>query len=525
MPDELILNDDIFEEKAKLLGSLLLFTMTFYKLRTGREFMLSNPVGRESHFITICRELTNVFYLRSNRLLINVPPGHGKSEIMIHFIAWAMAHYPDCQFIYISYSHELAAKHTATIKSIMELPHYRKLFGIEISNESSAKDNFKNTKGGAVKAFGSLGTITGMDGGLPHLNRFSGGVIMDDMHKPSEVHSDTIRETVKRTYKETIVQRPRGPNVPIIGIGQRLHEDDVFGNLINKYDGYEWQKVILKAIDEAGNALYPNVNPIEMLRIKQETSPYVFASQFQQDPIPSGGGIFKPEWFVLMDEEPALLKTFITVDGAETEKTYNDATVFSFWGLYKIQFAGIDIDLMGVHLIDCLEVRVEPKDLQSEFTQFYKTCLQHKTPPQIAGIEKKSAGTTLCSVLKNAQGLQIIEIERTRADGSKTERYLEVQSFAASKRISLSSSGKLWSIKDNKPVNLFIEHMKKITANNTHRHDDICDTFYDAIKLGLIDQIIYKKTNERQAQNNIVLQIAKNNNRLQQLRGRAYGSR
>src|SRR5689334_19011002 len=144
--------DSLMEERAKLLGSLLLFTQVFYKLRTNREFQLSDPVGRESHFITICRELTKVLRLETNRLLINVPPGHGKSELMIHFIAWAMAHYPDSQFLYISYSQELAAKHTHTIKQIMELAQYRKLFGVELRQDSSAKDDFKTIQGGAVKA-------------------------------------------------------------------------------------------------------------------------------------------------------------------------------------------------------------------------------------------------------------------------------------------------------------------------------------------------------------------------------------
>jgi hypothetical protein len=522
---DLLSPEDIFEEKARMLGSLLHFTRTFYKMRTGREFVLSDPIGRESHFITICRELTKVFYLENNRLLINVPPGHGKSELMIHFIAWAMAHHADCQFLYISYGKELATKHTFTIKTIMELPHYRKLFGVEISRDSSAKDNFKTTAGGTVMSFGSNGPVTGQDAGLPHLDRFSGAVVMDDMHKPDEVHSDTIRESIKRNFKETIMQRPRGPNVPLLGIGQLLHEDDLFMNLRNKFDGYDWRKTILKAIDGAGNALYPSVNSKEMLLIKKEIDPYVFASQFQQDPIPAGGGIFKEEYFVLKNEEPKLLKTFITVDGAETEKSYNDATVFSFWGVYKTSIMGVDINQLALHLIDCVEIRVEPKDLEYEFNKFYLGCLQYKVKPMMAGVEKKSAGVTLCSLLRNVQGLQLIEIERTKADGSKTARYLEAQPFAASKRISLMSSGKLWSLKDNKPVNLFIAHMIKITANDTHRHDDICDTLYDAVKMALIDQIVYRETEFNQQQDEILAQLSAANNRMSELRRHAYGSR
>jgi predicted phage terminase large subunit-like protein len=509
---------EIAEDRAKLLGSLLLFTMTFYKLRTGRDFVLSEPIGRESHFISICRELTHVFYLRTNLLIINVPPGHGKSELIIHFIAWSMAHYPDCNFLYISYSHELAAKHTYTIKQIINLPYYRKLFNVEIKSDSSAKDNFKTTAGGSVRAFGSAGAITGQDAGLPNLNRFSGGVFMDDMHKPDEVHSDTIRETVKRNYLETIMQRPRGPNVPKVGIGQRLHEDDLFGNLIAGFDGYTWNKVILKSIDDAGNALYPNVNSLDMLRIKQETSPYVFASQFQQNPIPAGGGIYKPEWYTCLDEEPAILATFYTVDSAETDKDYNDATVFSFWGIYRVKVNYAETNLLALHWLDCIEIRCEPANLQSEFFNFHAECLTRPyVKPMYAGVEKKSTGVTLSSVLSHTQGLQVIPIDRTRASGSKTARFFEAQPYAASKRITFPAGAK------HRP--LCVTHMSKITANNTHRHDDIADTHYDAVKLGLIDEVIYRDTSDQQQQNQLINTLLKNTQHINQLRGLANGSR
>ena len=55
------------EDRAKLLGSLLLFTRVFFKLRTNREFLIPNPTCRESHVITISRELTNVFHLKTLR--------------------------------------------------------------------------------------------------------------------------------------------------------------------------------------------------------------------------------------------------------------------------------------------------------------------------------------------------------------------------------------------------------------------------------------------------------------------------
>lgn len=507
----------LLEEKAKLLGSLLLFIQVFYKLRTGRDFKLSDPIGRESHFVTICRELTKVFRLETNRLLINVPPGHGKSEMMIHFIAWSMAHYPDSQFLYISYSQELAAKHTHTIKQIMEMPLYRKLFEVELRQDSSAKDDFKTVQGGAVKAFGSKGGITGRDAGLPGLDRFSGALIMDDMHKPEEVHSDTVREGVKVTYAETIEPRPRGINVPTLFIGQRLHEADLPSSFINGEDGYEWRKVILKGLDSVENALYPEVVPKEKLLIMREKRPYVFSAQQQQDPLPAGGGLYKEDWFIERDEEPEILSTFITADTAETENTFNDPTVFSFWGVYKVMDFGFDVGSYALHWLDCKEFWCQPKDLESEFNDFYAKCMQHPVKPKIAGIEKKSTGVTLLSILKKRPGLQVLDIERTRKDGSKASRFLDIQQYISSNCVTLP-----YKAKHN---DLVRNHCKKITANNTHAHDDIADTMYDAVKMALIDKIILPKIEQEAAANKILTALMNNNRKTQEIRGRAYGRR
>lgn len=468
--------------KAKLLGSLLKFIQVFFKLKTGRDFVIGEPENRESHYITVCRELTNIFYLRSNRLLINVPPGHGKSTMISYFIAWAFAHYPDCRFLYISYSHDVASAHTANIKELMSLPLYQKLFGVKIQSDSSAKDNFMTTAGGAVRAYGSSGSITGMDAGLLGQNRFTGAALMDDMHKPDEVHSDTIREKVIKNYVETIMQRPRADNVPILGIGQMLHAGDVFGYLRSGSDGMEWKQVILKAIDDAGNALCPAVISKKRLLIMRDTHPYVYWSQYQQHPQPAGGGIFKKVWFELVDTEPKFLCTFLTVDTAETDKSYNDATVFSFWGLYEIEHYGNPSGIYALQWIDCIQLRVQPAELESNFLSFYSKCCAHDVSPQFVAIEKKSTGVTLLSVLAKVRGLQVRDIERTRAVGNKTTRFLEAQPVVAQKRISFLANA------DH--LDMCRDHCAAITDNDTHEHDDIADTLYDAIKIGLINKAI-----------------------------------
>ena len=95
---------------------------------------------------------------------------------------------------------------------------------------------------------------------------------------------------------------------------QRLHEDDLTGHLL-KSEG--WDLISFPAIAETdeihnidtlfgsktftrktGEALHAereNLNTLETIRATLGT--YNFASQYQQTPAPSGGGLVKEAWF------------------------------------------------------------------------------------------------------------------------------------------------------------------------------------------------------------------------------------
>lgn len=510
--------DDLTRLRVDCLSSFFFFNRFIFKTRTGRDFIISQPMGNISHFAEIAKALEDVFYGKIKYLLINCPPGWSKSELIKNFIAWCYAHYADCNHLYISFAHELASSHTHIIKQTLMLPIYRRLFPhVEINRESSAKDFFKTTSGGAVAAFGSSGPVTGRDAGLPGLDRYSGGVFIDDIHKPNEVHSDVIREKVKRNFVETIATRCRGYNVPIVIIGQRLHQDDLFNYLLNGGDGNKWHHVNIESLDQVGNARYPEVMPLEKLLIIKETQPYVFASQYQQNPIPAGGGLFKEDYFVLLEECPDIMATFITCDSAETEHEWNDKTVFSFWGLYQIKVRGEPVpDLYGLHWLDCREMNIEPKDLENEFLDFWASCMTFKVKPSIAIIEKKSTGVTLVSVLKKQQGLKVIGIDRTRKSGSKSDRFVDMQQYIASKQISLPMLAK--------HTKMCIKHMTDITANDTHRFDDIADTCYDAVNAAFIDKIIVNQVASKTNYDALAKNMMQGMHQVDFLRKRAYGS-
>lgn len=496
--------------KYELAGSFLEFTRVFYKLRTHRLFQLTEPSGRESHYITIARALTQVIDGHITRLIINIPPRMGKTEMLINFVSWALGIYPDSNFLYVSYNLDLAMKQTGTIKNIVELRQFKDLFNVYLKQDTRSKSNFETTHGGSVYAAGAGGTITGRGAGVRGIvNRFSGAIIIDDIHKPDEATSDTIRESIKSWYYNTMMSRVNNAQTPIIFIGQRVHEDDLAGHFI-KSGG--WHVLSLPAIDENNNILHPDMHTLEGLRDMEEKARYEFAAQYQQNPQPAGGGIFMRDDFFLLDEEPELLITFMTVDTAETDKNYNDATVFSFWGLYLIP----NINRFALHWINCWEIRVEPKDLEVKFIEFYHECNDHKLPPTVAIIEKKSTGVTLVSVLNKQRGLIVKGVDRTVKDKSKVQRFLDMQPYVAAKVISLN--------KDARHTEECIEHMIKITANDSHAHDDRADTAQLAVEFGLMKPYIQNMlSKQKDGQDKATAaKIMSNFTKIQQLRKSQY---
>lgn len=468
---------------ARLRTNFLLFICYFYPLLTGRPFKISNPDGRESHFRTMARELEDCFYLRSNRLIINVPPGHGKTTILTFYMAWCYANYPDCNFVYVSYSMPRAYGATEMCRNIIQLKEFGDLFGVYIARGSHGKKEWMTTAGGKTVAFGSEGPVTGADaGGMTPLDRCTGALILDDLHKLSEIHSDTIREAVITNFRETMSQRPRSYVVPTIAVGQRGHEGDIFAYLLKQLqeypagDGHDWRCVILKAIDEAGNALYPEVFPLKDLLIKQEVDEYTFAAQMQQDPIPSGGALYKRDYFPLLPQDPEIVCSFVTGDTAATEDTRNSATVFTHFGLYRIPESGV----WALHVLDCYEAWIGPEFLEDEFMSFWHKAMLEKVAPSIVAIEKKSTGVVLLPILRRRlRGVDVRDIERNAKSGSKGDRYIQMKPDIYKGRISLTYG---------KPhVENFLNHMVKITPNCTHRNDDIADTVYDGWRIGLDD--------------------------------------
>lgn len=315
--------------RIKARGDLLAFSRWMFKVRKGAVWQL----GRHHHLLNAA--LLKVYAGKTRRLIINIPPRYSKTEFVVNFMAWCLGQYPDCEFIYASYSGRLAAKSSWECRSIVQHPEFRRVFpGTELRDDSSAKDEWRTTSGGMVYAVGAGGTITGYGAGKMRPG-FGGAIIVDDPHKADEATSEVMRANVWDWFQNTLESRTNNPDTPIIVIMQRLHEDDLAGHLIAGHNGEEWEVLKLPAICEDGSALWPFKHTIERLEQMRDSAPYVFSGQYMQEPAPPTGGMFETDRIEIVEAMPAGVKTVRAWDPAYTNKATSCDTAGAKLGIFE----------------------------------------------------------------------------------------------------------------------------------------------------------------------------------------------
>jgi predicted phage terminase large subunit-like protein len=357
------------------------------------------------HQTRICDALEQVLLGNTKRLIINVPPRSGKTEVAVKaFISWAMGLSPDSEFIHASYSKRLATANAYDIRAMMQHEAYKLVFPwLKLQDDSKAKDEFRTTAGGIVYATGAEGTITGY-GASKMRDSFGGAIIIDDPHKAGEATSPVMRQSVIDWYQSTIQSRLNKPDGPIIIIMQRLHEEDLSGWLLNGGSGEKWEHLVIPARDESGQSFWPEQFPPEMLDRLELTSPYVFAGQYMQRPAPLGGGIFKDEWWRFFDAMPPLKHRSIYADTAQKTKEQNDYSVLQCWGVTQ------DNQMV---MLDMARGKWEAPELETMARAFWQkhNSQTYYGPLRAFKVEDKVSGTGLIQKLKR-EGIPIVPIQR-----------------------------------------------------------------------------------------------------------------
>jgi hypothetical protein len=221
------------------------------------------------------------------RLIINMPPGHGKSSLLSQWVpVWLLDNMPQRRIILASHGAELASHWGRTVRNQFER---NPLLRTKLSEDSSAADRWNTPQGGGMVTTGVGGGITGWRGN---------DVFIDDPHPTFEAVSSSVhRERVKEWFGGTLYDRTE-PGGNIIVLMHRWHEDDLAGFLI-EYHNDPWQVIRLPALAEKadplgreeGEALCPQrFGKEELLQIQGATPAPIWDAKYQQAPQSVGGG-------------------------------------------------------------------------------------------------------------------------------------------------------------------------------------------------------------------------------------------
>ena len=274
---------------AKCISSQMAFVKYFFY--AGKKKFIENW-----HHRVICDALDSVIDGKIRKLIINIWPRSGKTDIAVKkFMARGLAVNPSAKFIHISYSDDLACDNSDEVRELVKSEEYQALFPyVRVSPTTDSKKKWYTTEGGGVYAVASGGQITGFGAGAVDDGgecRFSGAIIIDDPIKPDDALNDSAREKVNMKFETTIRNRVNSVNTPIIVIMQRLHENDLCGYLM-KADPGEWTVLSIPAVQGDGDSAvstWESRFPMAELKRIEERSPFVFETQYMQNPTPMEG--------------------------------------------------------------------------------------------------------------------------------------------------------------------------------------------------------------------------------------------
>lgn len=260
------------------------------------------------------------------QLLICIPPRYSKSLMTsVAFPAWVWTWWPSAKFITASYDQKLATRDSLATRRLIESPWYQARWPeVKLFADQRAKMWYQTTAGGVRYVGSPGGGVTG------HGSDFN---LFDDPHNIVDGESDADREQAKRFWFESMSSRFNNPGQGVsMVIQQRVHHGDVAGECIKR----NYYHVILPARFEHnhperhiydwrrkdGEPLWPEKFTDHVLTDLWATlKPYATAGQQQQRPTSREGGLFKREWFEIVDALPAGIVWVRAWDLAGTKKT------------------------------------------------------------------------------------------------------------------------------------------------------------------------------------------------------------
>src|ERR1700685_428616 len=450
---------------------------------------------------SVCEHLEAVHFGEVTRLLMNLCPGSMKSLMTeVFFPAWEWgpmkkAHY---RYVSFSYSASLTERDNDKFRTLITHERYQKMYGplrtttqygevketegVGLRNKTTIKVMNTHTGWKLASSVGGVGTGERGD-----------RIIIDDPHNVTEAESESERTKAVRWFRESISSRFNDlEKGALIIIMQRVHEEDVSGVALGPNFDYchlmiPWEydasrqtdaegEPISNAIgwtdprEDDGEPAWPERFPqAAMERTRRELGPYAWASQYQQSPMPRGGGMFQRAWWNLWETPDGHFPIFdyviASLDGAFTEDEENDPSALTVWGVFAhpetkksaimlvhawrkhLQFSAPRVERLILETVidghrwlpEAIVPGMAEDEVKRRNARFKRrtmkdwglveyvqdTCLTFKV--DLLLIEAKASGISAAQELSNRYGLQRFGIQLCPVKGDKVARAFAVQ--------------------------------------------------------------------------------------------------
>lgn len=336
-----------------------------------------------------------------SRLIINMPPRYGKSELgTTQFPAWLLGRDPDREVIVTSYSDRKARDFGRKVRNIMRSRLFNIVFPFcLLSEDSKAKDQFHTTSEGGLLAVGRGGSITGSGADF---------LIMDDLVKDlKEAQSPTISQYTWEWYQSTSSTRLNQKTGAIVMLMTRWMEEDIVGRALEQKEE-KWVHLNFPVLNPDPQKfpgftrprmtpLWPSKHGMKEIRRLQLSMGNHFLSLYQQSPSAQGGNIFKAHNFKRRLRRPPtadeIVDIIITGDTAFGVGQENDYTAVGVWYILK----------NGIYLAQVLHERLGFPELVERIKGLH----MHITPKWTV-FEDKASGISLIQQLRHDTRIPII---------------------------------------------------------------------------------------------------------------------
>jgi predicted phage terminase large subunit-like protein len=366
----------------------------FAEINPGTEFL------DNWHVHVLIDELEALRFGRARRLAVAMPPRSLKSLLIsVAYVAWLLGYDRKLRLICVSYGQELADKLASDCRQVMQTDWYQRSFPCtRLRQRRQALGNFETTAGGGRFSTSVGGVITGFGADY---------IIVDDPSKPSETLSDAERGTINQWIQHTLLTRLNDKlNGRILIVMQRLHVDDVIGNVVEKTGGqfellafaaiaqtdevhsYRGAFGVVRVARSEGDALHAAREPLHVLEEQRVLlGSAFFSAQYLQMPVPLEGNLVKRSSFGTYQAFEILRPDRIiqSWDTAAKIGDLNDYSVCTTWAIIGNRY----------YLLDVLRERLEFPALKKRvITQ------SDRFKPDLVLIEDKGSGTGLLQELR-----------------------------------------------------------------------------------------------------------------------------